>query len=95
MKKTITITISIFIIIIAVIYGWLIEKRATTNNVSNQNKYYENYLNKEIYGTYVATVINKAIDKNEQNEVQKDENNYYIDNRSKLNKNRNKNDNNR
>jgi flagellar basal body-associated protein FliL len=96
MKKTIIIIIiSIFIIIICTIYGMLITKRSKQNEVNKQNNYYEKYLNKEIYGTEVATIINKTVNQNEQNEIQKDQNNYYIDNRYKFNKNRNKNDNNR
>lgn len=73
----------------------LITKRSKQNEVNKQNNYYEKYLNKEIYGTEVATIINKTVNQNEQNEIQKDQNNYYIDNRYKFNKNRNKNDNNR
>ena len=38
------------------------------------------YLNKEVYGNEVATLINKAIDYNEKNKVLKDDNNIYIQN---------------
>lgn len=85
MKKNIIILITILLVIFFAIYGFLIEKRSETNVVKKQNKYYQNYLNKQIYGTDVATIINKAIDQNEQNKVEKDKNNLYIDNRKKLN----------
>ena len=41
---------------------------------------YEIYLNKEIYGTELTTVINKAIDNNERNSVLKNEEGFYIEN---------------
>jgi hypothetical protein len=48
--------------------------------ISKKNGEYERYLNSEIYGSDVATLINKAISSNESNNVQKDDNNYYINN---------------
>ena len=45
-----------------------------------QNKSYEDYLQKEIYGTDVTTLINKAISDNENNKVPKDEKENYINN---------------
>ena len=47
---------------------------------SQNNKEYEQYLNKEIYGTDVITLINKAINNNTKNNIQKDENQNYIPN---------------
>ena len=44
------------------------------------NPEYESYLNKEIYGTDVATLINKAIDNNKKNDVTKDEKGFYLNN---------------
>ena len=38
------------------------------------------YQNKQIYGTELTTVINKAVDNNEKNSVQKDEQGFYIEN---------------
>ena len=49
------------------------------NKILKQNKEYEYYLNKEIYGAEIATIINKVVDKNEQNKIPKNENGEYID----------------
>ena len=44
------------------------------------NVQYESYEGKEIYGTDLATLINKATDENIRNEVQKGDDGLYIDN---------------
>ena len=44
------------------------------------NKVYESFLNEQVLGTDVISLINKAIDNNDKNEVQKDSNGQYIDN---------------
>ena len=43
-----------------------------------QNKEYEKYLNKEIYGTDVITIINRATDSNQKNNVATNEKGNYI-----------------
>ena len=45
-----------------------------------ENEEFEIYLNKEIYGIDIASIINKAVDKNIKNGVEKDENNFFIQN---------------
>ena len=45
-----------------------------------QNQEYEIYLNKKIYGTDVITVINKATNQNNKNNVEKDKNGFFIEN---------------
>ena len=41
---------------------------------------FENYLNKEIYGSDLSTIINRAVDNNEKNLVQKDNKGVYLNN---------------
>ena len=41
---------------------------------------FESYYNQEIYGTDLATIINKAVDSNKNNEIQKDNKGKYINN---------------
>ena len=48
-------------------------------NVQKENIKFEMYKDKEITGTELTTLINKAIDSNEQNEVQKDNRGKYSD----------------
>ena len=80
MKKLLLILLSLFIIIIFSIYGLLINKEKQNHNLVNYNREYEQYLNKTIKGTDLATLINKVINTNEKNSIQKDENNYYLEN---------------
>jgi len=48
--------------------------------ISQENKFFEEYLNKQINGTSLATVINKAVDTNYKNEIEKDSKGKYIEN---------------
>ena len=41
---------------------------------------FESYLNQEIYGNDLATVINRAVDNNSKNNVEKTNKGIYIDN---------------
>ena len=71
MKKIILILLAVVIIIVSVIgikyYSYMVER----NNVMEENAEYEEYINKEVYGINIATLINKTIDKNERNEIEK------------------------
>ncbi len=80
MKKILLLIITIFIIVLAIVYGLIISKNNIQNEIKRNNKFYENYLNKEVYGTEVATIIGKAIEQNLQNEIAKDENGLFIEN---------------
>ena len=80
MKKQLLIIITIFIIVLALTYGLLISKRNEKAEVQKNNKYYENYLGKELLGTELATIMGKAIEENLNNNVQKDENGLFIEN---------------
>lgn len=80
MKKTFLLITAVILIIIFTILGYIIQKREEQNKLISYNKEYEYYLNKQIYGTEVATLINKVIEQNQKNEIPKDENGYYIEN---------------
>lgn len=67
-------------IILFSVCGLLITKNTTNRLIKEENSEYEYYLNKTIYGTEVTTIINKAINQNENNNIQKNEKNYYIEN---------------
>lgn len=80
MKKTLLlVSIPILVILFSTI-GLLITKNTTNRLLKQENSKYEYYLNRTIYGTEVATIINKAINQNENNQVQKDEKKHYIEN---------------
>lgn len=80
MKKTMLYIILIFFIIMCVLFIELKNIQSKQRELQKENIQYENYLNKEIYGTDLASLINKLIDYNEKNNVQKDKNGYYIEN---------------
>ena len=80
MKQSLLMLLAIFFIIICITCIILINLQTEKTEIKNENTQYEKYLNKEILGTDLASLINKVVDKNEKNNIQKDGNNYYIDN---------------
>lgn len=80
MKKTFTLILTIVIIIIAILMAKYYEYKTQRDKIKEQNLEYEVYFEKEIYGADIATIINKAVDSNEKNKVQKDEQGNYIKN---------------
>ena len=79
MKKFI-IFFAVSIIIICIISYIFINYKANYNVAKISNLEFENYLNKELYGTDVSTLINRAVDKNEKNSVQKNNKGIYLNN---------------
>lgn len=80
MKNMIIIAVIAFIIVISSVYGIYLNMQAETRKITKYNLEYETYLNKEVLGTDVVSVMNKAINQNEKNDIQKDEKGYYIEN---------------
>lgn len=80
MKKTFFILTAIILIVTFMALGFILQKRSNQDEIKAYNKNYEYYLNKNVYGTEVATLINKVVESNERNNVPKDDNGYYIDN---------------
>jgi len=82
MKKTISILLIIFICLILGFVYILIQYKADIRNLQSFNQEYEYYYDKTIEGTQIATVINKAINNNEVNNIAKDNKGRYIENES-------------
>ncbi len=80
MKQTFFITLAVIFIIICIVCIILINLTARKNEIKKENMEYEEYLNKEILGTDIASLISKTMDKNEKNNVPKNDKGYYIDN---------------
>mgnify|MGYP004518074895 CR=1 FL=1 len=78
MKKIIILILILIAVLMAFLYSFANYKIAYTE-IKKENAAYEQYLNKEIYGTDVATVINKAVNNNEKNKISKNEKGLYID----------------
>lgn len=79
MKKITIILIGIIVIILLFFSYKYINFRVEYGLIKENNKEYEYYFDKLIYGTDIATLINKAIDSNEKNHIEKDENGLYIE----------------
>ena len=79
MKKFMIFLIGIGIIV-TIIAGVYLKCRMLINETKSENRQYEDYYEKEIYGTDLATLINRVVDANTKNEVEKDEKGQYIDN---------------
>lgn len=79
MKKII-----IFFIIVIILICFIAIKyynyKINYNNVVNLNSEYEQYLNKEIQGVELASLINKTIDKNKKNDIEQNDNGEFIQN---------------
>lgn len=78
--KKIVIFFGIIIIIICGISYIFLNYKANYNMSKKANLEFENYLNEEIYGTDLSTVINRAVDNNEKNEVEKNNKGIYLNN---------------
>lgn len=79
MKKFIIFLIVILIIISYITYLYL-DYRADIKSAQYDNMKYEKYLDKEVNANIVASIINRAVDNNIREEVQKSNNGVYIDN---------------
>ena len=78
--KKVAIFFIIIILIICAIFAMYISYKANYNISKKSNLSFEKYLNEEVYGSEVATVINRAIDRNEKNEVEKNNKGIYQNN---------------
>ena len=78
--KKILIILAIVVIIVCIILFNYHSIAINKSQILAENEEFEIYLNKEIYGIDIASIINKAVDKNIKNQVEKDENNFFIQN---------------
>lgn len=83
MKKIAIFFLILVVIVVAVTYMYIDfqQKQAT---IKEENQFYEYYLNKEINGLELSTIINKVVDTNTKNEIDKDDKGYYIENENSI-----------
>lgn len=79
MKKFIIFLAIVIICISGISYLYIICK-SNDQKIKQHNKIFEECYQKEIDGLQIATIINKAIDSNEKNKIQKDKEGKYIEN---------------
>lgn len=80
MKKSVLL-ICVILMVIIIICSVEIWSNIKKVNVQKQaNIEYEKYLDKDLYGTDVATILNKATNENKQNNVEKQDEKYLDNN---------------
>ena len=77
MKKFIIFLIVVFAIVCSMSYLYMINQ-SNERVVKQKNEVFERYYQKEVYGADIATAINKAMDNNHKNHVEKDSQNYIL-----------------
>ena len=80
MKKNLFIIIGIFLITIVILSYTYYNYRKINILALQENKKYEKYTQETILGSSLITLINKAIDENEKNEIERNSINRYIEN---------------
>lgn len=80
--KKILVFLAIVIVIVAIVGVRYVSYKADYNEIVKENAEYEQYKNKEINGIELGTLINKTVDKNTKNKIEKDENGMFKQNDS-------------
>lgn len=79
MKKLAIFFLIIIVIIVGISYIYL-NYKANYYQAKKENNQFESYYNQEFYGADVVTIINKAIDNNLTNAVERDNKGKFIEN---------------
>ena len=79
MKKLIIFFIIILIIVAIVAFNYM-SYNINKEDIVKENSYFEQYIDKEVSGLDVATMINKIVDKNTKNKIEKDDKGIFIQN---------------
>ena len=79
MKKIAIFFLIITVIVVGMSYIYL-NYKVSYNQAKQKNKQFESYYNEEVYGTDLVTVINKAVDNNLSNEVEKNQKGFFQNN---------------
>ena len=80
MKRNLIILISALLIVCVFVVYFIINYRNMQIDAQANNKEYITYKDKTIVGTTLVSLINKTVDNNEKNNIEKDEKNTYIEN---------------
>lgn len=78
--KKIFIFLAIVVIIVAIVGDRYTSYKSEYNAVRRENADFEKYKDQEVYGLDVASIMNKAVDKNTKNKIEKDDNGNFIQN---------------
>lgn len=80
MKKVIILLIIVVIVVLSGFTYFYHQSQEQQKEAIRINQTYEAYLNKEILGTNVISLINKTMDDNAKRQIEKDEKGQYKDN---------------
>lgn len=80
MKKPIIIILTIVIAIVSVIGIKYYNYTTQYDSIIKENAKFEEYKDKEITGIELVTLMNRTVDKNTKNKIEKDENGIFIPN---------------
>ena len=82
MKKVILSILFIFLVLLVVVIVKISDNGIKQTEITKFNAEFENYKNKKLYGADVLSIINKAIDNNKVQNIEKDQDGNYIENDS-------------
>lgn len=80
MKKIIILIIIAVIIVISVVFANYVEYMENETQIMNTNQEFTRYQDTTLQINTVITLMNKAIQENTENNISKDENNFFIEN---------------
>ncbi len=80
MKKIIIVIAIVVIVLLSIFYVKYMDYKQVQAEIKETNLEYEMYNDRQVDGRELTTLINKAIDSNEKNSIEKDENGLYIEN---------------
>lgn len=79
MKRLVIFFVIIVFIVCGISYLYL-NYKAEYNISKKANLEFERYLNEEVYGVDLATIINRAVDTNQRNQIERNNKGIYISN---------------
>ena len=80
MKKKIFSVLLILLIITGIAVTMVYNYRVNKAKAQKVNEDYKSYYNEQMLGTQLISIINKTLDINDKNQIEKDNKGYYIDN---------------
>ena len=80
MKKTFIVLLIVLIVLLIVAMVFISNNNKAIIEVKKANQPYESYLDKELFGTDVTSIIKRAMDSNEKNGILVDEQGFFIEN---------------
>ena len=80
MKKTLVIIIVIFVAIMSILMGMMWNNNMQARELRRYNMQFEQYKDRQLMGTEIGTVINKVVDMNRRNDVDRGSRGEFIAN---------------